>query len=331
MAEAVDASNPVREANIGAAESLQRRLGIEVEEGRNILDGLERRLRTHLGEVPNAEAMLRDQEVRNLRDDLLALIEDQIHIQLAGVGQGTGGTANEEEIDGTQRSLLNRIGELIRIEYPNVNRDVRPLIDEYVYQLIHQGTRERKLEKLERYISSYRASVEMRPHWESELAKLRADVEADRDLYNQFRSSKTTSQISEAVQSTNLAESVTVLERAVRPLKPVHPNKMKLVALAVMFGLSLGVVGVLFTELSDSSFRSVDEIEKELGFKVLGTVPRFENSGGWQAENRARRAVAWIAASVLIVAVAILGFYFYGKASQEQMINVNVSRTVEGK
>ena len=83
--------------------------------------------------------------------------------------------------------------------------------------------------------------------------------------------------------------------------------------------------------MSDSSFRSVDDIEKELGFKVLGTVPRFERSGAWHAENRGKKIVAWVTASVLIVAVSLMGFYFYGKSSKEQMINVNVSRSVEGK
>jgi succinoglycan biosynthesis transport protein ExoP len=328
MSEAVDASNPVRGINIGAAESLDRRLGIEVEEGKNIVAGLEGRLRTHLGGIPDIEELLLDQEVNNLRSDLLAQIEDQINFQLAGAGQTA---ANDQEIEKTQRNLLNRVGELIRIKYPDVNRDVHPLIDEYVYQMIHQATRERKMEKLRRYIASYRASVEMRPHWDSELAKLRADVEADRDLYNQFRSSKTSSQINEAVQSTNLAESVTILEQAVRPLQPVRPNKMKLLGLAIFFGLSLGVVGVLFTELSDSSYRSVDEIERELGFKVLGTVPRFERSGAWHGENRVKKAVTWVTVSVLVVVVSLMGFYFYGKSSREQMVNVNVSRSVEGK
>jgi uncharacterized protein involved in exopolysaccharide biosynthesis len=331
MNDAVDASNPVREVNIGAAEALQRRLEIEVEEGENIRSNLEQRLLRHLGRVPEAEDLLRDQEVANLRNDLVAQIENQIHLQLAGTGTGGADLINEQEIAATQRDLLNRIGELIREEYADVSRDVRPLIDEYVYQLIQQGTRERKLDKLRRYISSYRTSVEMRPHWESELAKLRADVLADRELYNQFRSSKTSTQIKEAVQSTTLGESVIVLERAVRPLKPVHPNKMKLFGLAIMFSLALGVVGVLFTELSDSSFRSVEEIEKELGFKVLGTVPRFEKTGGWHGDNRGRRTVAWVTASVLIVAVSLMGFYFYGKSSKEQMIDIDVSSSVEGK
>ncbi len=328
MAEAEDASNPVREINIGAAESLDRRLVIEVEEGKNIVSGLEDRLRTHLGSIPDPQKMLLDHEIDNFRNDLLAQIEDQINYQLAGVGQTA---ANDAEIASTQRNLLNRVGELIRIEYPDVNKDVHPLIDEYVYQLIHQATRERKMEKLQNYIASYRASVEMRPHRESELTKLRADVEADRDLFNQFRSSKTSSQINEAVQSTNLAESVTVLERAVRPLQPVRPNKIKLLGLAIFFGLTLGIVGVLFTELSDSSYRSVDEIEKELGFKVLGTVPRFERSGPWRPENRVKKAVTWATVSVLVVVVSLMGFYFYGKSSKQQMVNINISSSVEGK
>ncbi len=107
MAEAEDASNPVREINIGAAESLDRRLVIEVEEGKNIVSGLEDRLRTHLGSIPDPQKMLLDNEVDNFRNDLLAQIEDQINYQLAGVGQTA---ANDAEIASTQRNLLNRVG-----------------------------------------------------------------------------------------------------------------------------------------------------------------------------------------------------------------------------
>jgi uncharacterized protein involved in exopolysaccharide biosynthesis len=325
MAKAIDASNPVINANIGVAQSLERRLDVEVEEGQNILSNLEERLQTHIGEVPQAEHLLEDREVANLRDELLAHVQSELLSQL----QGAASLTQEQEISDTQRSLLNRVTELIRIEFPDVHRDYRPLIDEYYYQMIHTATRERKLEKLREYIASYRSNLEMAPRWESELSRLRTEVAADRDLYNQFKNSKTTTQISEAVQSTALGESVTILESARRPLAPVRPNKLKIIIMAVAFGLSLGVGGVLVTEMSDSSYRSVDDIEKQLGLKVLGTVPRFEGSKVWYDQHRFKRTFAWVTLSVLVVAVSLMGFYFYGKSSKENMINVNVTQSIQ--
>jgi uncharacterized protein involved in exopolysaccharide biosynthesis len=328
MSKSIDASNPVTMTNIGVAESIERRLVADVGEGNNILSNLQERLQTHIGEVPQAEHLLKDREVENLRDELLAQVHAELLSQLQGAApSGTATLAHQQEINTTQQALLNRVTELIRIEFPDVHRDYRPLIDEYYYQMIQVASRERKLEKLREYIASYRRNLEMAPRWESELARLQTEVDSDRELYNRFKNSKTSTQISEAVQSTALGESVIVLEEARRPLAPVRPNKLKIIIMAVAFGLTLGVGGVLVTEVSDSSYRSVDEIENQLGLKVLGTVPRFESSKVWYDQSRFKRTFAWVTVSVLVVAVSLMGFYFYGKSSKENMINVNVTQT----
>jgi hypothetical protein len=88
----------------------------------------------------------------------------------------------------------------------------------------------------------------------------------------------------------------------------------------------IGAGGLLLTEFTDSSFRSVDDVEKILGLKVLGTVPRFEKTR-WVHDAARKRAVIWTSTVVVLVALSISAFYFYGKSMREQLIDIDLTRS----
>ena len=322
MSRAIVESNPVTEANIGVARSLERQLDVEVTDLDNIVNNLESRITTHVGSVPDSDQILADREVQNLRDDLIANVEAELLNQLGTGGQqGAGALTTPNDIADIQKKLLNRIGEMIREQYPDVNRDYRPLIDEYVYQAIQLTTRQQKLEQLNGYITTFQKNVELAPQLNSELSSLQAEVTQNRTLYEQFLQAKTQTSIAGAAQDAELTTSMAVVEGATYPLAPVKPNKMKIMMLAALFGLSLGMGGLLFSEFTDTSYRSVEEIEKKMGLRVIGTIPKIESmGGGWQGENRARKAVIWVTTSAVLAAVAMFGFYFYGKSTKENMV-----------
>jgi len=162
---------------------------------------------------------------------------------------------------------------------------------------------------------------------QSELTRLQQAVDHNRSIYNTFLGSQTSTQIRESVMNTELGASVVIVEAAARPIDPVEPDPMKIMILALVFGLTMGGSGLLLNEFSDSSFRSVEEVERELGLKVLGTVPRFEHETRWYEDKSRKRIVLWAATSVVIVAVALSGFYFYGQSMRNQMIDLKLSRT----
>lgn len=331
MAQRAMMSNPVNEANKGIAETLNRRIELTIDETEGTLEKIAERLTALFGTIPSDENVYMDPSLKKLEDNLISKRETNLLIELdiRPTAPIPAGAADENDILDSQLRVQRRLTELVRIAYPDMNKDYRPLVAEYYFQRADLESQKQRQRTLQSYIDAFKQNVELAPQWESELARLRADVEADRALYNQFRSSKTSTQISEAVQSTDLGASITVVEKAARPLKPVRPNKMKILALAVLFGLSLGAGGLLFTEFSDSSFRSVEEVEKQLGLKVLGTVPRFESDARWRQETSVKRTVVWATAFVVVVAVSLFAFYFYGKSSKEQMIDVNVTHTMQ--
>jgi hypothetical protein len=249
--------------------------------------------------------------------------------ELNSAGQASGGTlARGDEIGTIQKDLLTRIGELIKDQYPDVDRDYRPLIDEYVFQAIQLTAHEQKLEQLDGYIARFQKNVNLAPQLDAELKRLQAEVSNNRTLYEQFLRAKTQTQIAGAAQDTGLSTSMAVVETATFPLEPVKPNKMKILMLAAMFGLSLGFGGLLFSEFSDTSFKSVEEVEKKMGMRVIGTVPKIESMGGsWKGENRVKKAAIWTSTAVVLAAVAVFAFYFYGKSTKENMVTFRMTNS----
>jgi len=322
-------ANPVNEANIGMAQTVEKDLEVTIVTTESTVERIRERLVALIGSTPSPEKTYNTPEARRLWSTLSSRRDTKLLRELSGSSAGSVDPAMSGDDDGAildaQQAVQRYINAAVRTEFADVSVDYRPLIAEYFYQQVELESLRQKQRSLETYITSFRENVALAPQLQAELTRLQQDVDANRTLYNTFQSSRTTTQISEAVQSTELGENITVVESATMPLKPVRPNRVKILMLAVMFGLVVGASGLLLTEFADSSFRSVDEVEKQLGLKVLGTVPRFDETGRWQAENTRKKAIMWAATSVLVLGIALSGFYFYGKSAREQHIDLQVT------
>lgn len=95
---------------------------------------------------------------------------------------------------------------------------------------------------------------------------------------------------------------VEVFDAAREPGTPVFPPPMYMIlGLAVAVGLGAGAGAVLLGEVSDSSFRTVEDAASYLEFPVLGTIGTIQ-----PAASRARIWIKWIA-FLLLVAVLVAG------------------------
>jgi hypothetical protein len=196
---------------------------------------------------------------------------------------------------------------------------------EYFYQQSEAKAYRRKLQRLDTYLSQFRTQVSLAPQQQTELQRLTDEVERQRTLYNTFKESMNNARIGEAAtQNQTLGTTVTVVEAPAKPVSPVRPDKVKILVLCFLFGATVGAAGLLLTEFTDSSYRSVEDVEKQLGLRVLGTIPRVGNAR-WVSESSRKRTVIWVAVCVTFVCVFISAFYFYGKSSREHLIDLNPS------
>jgi uncharacterized protein involved in exopolysaccharide biosynthesis len=324
MAEKSTLANPVSSSNIGSADRLRNDIELTVRSAESTLERIRGPMAAQLNGVPNGDKVWSDPELRKLMSDLTSRRE----AELLGELNPTAGTTADAQtgIANTQQAIQRRLSTLVADRFSDVPPDYRPIVVEYFYQQAEIDALRQKRTRLDTYIRSFRDQVAMAPQMETELTRLRTEVENNRIIYNQFANAARTTQISQDAANTDLGATVFLIEAASKPLAPVRPDKIKILALAFMLGLMIGAGGLLLTEFTDSSFRSVDDVEKILGLKVLGTVPRFEKTR-WVHDAARKRAVIWTSTVVVLVALSISAFYFYGKSMREQLIDIDLTRS----
>lgn len=69
---------------------------------------------------------------------------------------------------------------------------------------------------------------------------------------------------------------VRVIEAVQLPENPVAPNKKMNVAIAFLLGLMVSVGLVFLIEYLDNTFKSKEELERELDIPVVGIIPEFQ-------------------------------------------------------
>jgi succinoglycan biosynthesis transport protein ExoP len=323
MASRTTEANPVTQSNVALAERTRTDLDFTIRNAETTLQRIREQLVQVLGGVPNGDRVFADPTIRKLESNLAARREAELLADLSAIATGTAPLSESDDIVALQQAIQHYLGTLVTDKLPDVPYDYRPLVVEYFYQQLQINAYRVKMAKLETYRSAFRSQVALAPQMDTELARLRSEVEQNRALYNTFRSTQTSTQISEAAQNTNLGATVTLVESANRPLAPVRPDKIKILALAFLLGAAIGGAGLLLTEFSDTSFRSLEEVEKQLGLKVLGTVPRFEKTR-WFHDSARKRAVIWSITCVVATAAALAAFYLFGKSVREQAIELDV-------
>ncbi|KLU66135.1 capsular polysaccharide type 8 biosynthesis protein cap8A [Desulfosporosinus acididurans] len=91
---------------------------------------------------------------------------------------------------------------------------------------------------------------------------------------------------SKAVIEIKKVDSVSIVDKAVPPDKPVKPNKKLNVLIAFVVGLMAAVGLALVLEFLDNTVKTSDDIENLLGIPVLGVIPRYD------IEKKAKRGRA---------------------------------------
>ena len=322
-------ANPVNASNIATAEKIKSDLDFTIRSAELTQQRIRDRLIDALGAVPRGELILSDPDVRKRESNLISRRESELLAELTPV-TGTSAPGSNEDVMASEQAIQHILGSVVAEKLPNVSPDYRPLVVEYFYQQIQLNAYRQKAARLESYSRAFRNQVATAPQMDTELARLRQEVEQNRQLYNTFRNTQTTTQISEAAQSTELGAAVVLVEAASKPLEPVRPNKVKILALAFILGCGVGGAGLLLTEFSDTSFRSVEDVEKLMGLKVLGTVPRFERTR-WYHDSARKRAVIWSTVCVIATGAALAAFYFYGKSMREQWIDLDLSNAAQAQ
>lgn len=161
-----------------------------------------------------------------------------------------------------------------------------------------------KKQRMQSYLNDFARGVESSPRQDLELARLKSDVESNRELLNTLRREATSSRLSEALETSELGLKLAVVEPPQLPLKPAAPDPFRILGGAFLLGPLFSAGIVLVGERVAAVIRTVEQAEAELGAKVVGTVPRIE---GWSRPGSFMRN-NWPALSIVLV-ILITGLF----------------------
>uniref|UniRef100_UPI002617FEFD YveK family protein n=1 Tax=Clostridium sp. TaxID=1506 RepID=UPI002617FEFD len=70
---------------------------------------------------------------------------------------------------------------------------------------------------------------------------------------------------------------IQIIEKVELPEKPISPNKKMNVAIAFLLGLMVSVGLAFLLEFLDNTFKSKDQLERELDIPVIGVIPTMKD------------------------------------------------------
>jgi len=129
---------------------------------------------------------------------------------------------------------------------------------------------------LKEQINQYQRRIEDTPRREQELTLLTRDYDLMKANYQSLLDKKIQSQMAENLERKQQGEQFKILDPARLPVTPIRPDRNKILMMGVVIGLGLGLGLTWFRETLDQSFKTVAEIETELGYPVLATIPNLK-------------------------------------------------------
>jgi len=124
-------------------------------------------------------------------------------------------------------------------------------------------------------IGAYQSRVEAAPVVEQELTSLQREYELEKARYSDVNTRYQNARSAENVARDQGGERFSILYPANYPDKPVAPQPLKILAIALVLGLTLGAGAALGREFLDRAVYDTRALQNEFEVPVLGEIPRI--------------------------------------------------------
>ncbi|MCB1337389.1 MAG: polysaccharide biosynthesis tyrosine autokinase [Maritimibacter sp.] len=105
-----------------------------------------------------------------------------------------------------------------------------------------------------------------------QLDQMKREAEASRAIYEYFLARLKETAVQQGIQQADAR----VLSEAAVPLWPSSPNRRRILATTMLFGLLAGAGYVLLREMLNTGFRTAEQLERHSGHSVFGQIPRIK-------------------------------------------------------
>jgi succinoglycan biosynthesis transport protein ExoP len=159
----------------------------------------------------------------------------------------------------TANAELNSIGS-------SLTNQIKLLVNGINTEYVNAST---KVKELKQEVEKAKQEYRKLSNLDNERKTLQREVDINQQLYNTFFTRlKETAELG-GFESANAR----ILDEAVPPRAPSKPNKRRIIILSFIMSFALGVLLVLVLDALKSGVRSVNDVEKILGQRMLGIIP----------------------------------------------------------
>jgi polysaccharide chain length determinant protein (PEP-CTERM system associated) len=125
-------------------------------------------------------------------------------------------------------------------------------------------------------LGTSRGLLQQMPALRSELEKLERERDTQKAFYEELVNRQGQSEISKQLEVQDKATTFRIIDPAVAPMRPVSPDRVKMILMGILAGLAAGMGMALLLDKMDHSVKSVDAL-KALGLPVLAVIPSIRN------------------------------------------------------
>lgn len=117
------------------------------------------------------------------------------------------------------------------------------------------------------------------------LKQLEREVEANRRLYETFLARFKEADVADEYHVSNAQ----IIDHAIVPITPFKPNRKRMVMIAVVIGLGIGVLVAVLRDHLDNTFKTKEDVEHSLKLPVIGMLPKLRS--GPLSKHKSERLV----------------------------------------
>jgi succinoglycan biosynthesis transport protein ExoP len=222
---------------------------------------------------PNAPLIVNHPLVANLRQQVVAQqakVSALKKVLRGGHPELQEERANLAELQGLLQAEVKRLQESVQADYEAASRTEKLLNDSFTAQ-------KEQMVKLQDNLTDFQI--------------LKRDAQTNEQLYQALLA-----RVKEAnIAGTMVPSNVAVIDPAPLPEQPFKPNTKRIMFLALVLGLMLGVGLVFLLEQLDDSVKSFDDIARVCSYPPLGLLPLLDNNGfkGFKRRGKSLTSPVW--------------------------------------
>lgn len=235
-------------------------------------------------------SLLKDINDSQQRADELKVKQAQLETILAGLGKANSVQSNlpalQKRLQELQLQYTDKYPEIIRLKddiqaleaQKKGGQGVTRPTDSPEYDRLNSELRAlRQAEaNLNANIARNRRLLQSIPAAKATLEDLEREKNSQKTLYETMLARQGQSEVSKQMEVQDKSTVFRVVDPAVLPIKPVSPDRKKLIVLGILAGIAGGLGLVILKDQLDNSVKSVD-MAKQFGLPVLAVIPRIED------------------------------------------------------